>query len=336
MSNLTQQASFSYESLDEGTRRFVQQKADETRGLLKRTAQNILAIGRNLQEVKERLPHGQFLTWLQAEFTMSERHARNFMHVAACFGTRPEIIADLSVTVIYELAAPSTSETVIEQVESKQIPPTLEAIRAAKEAERQAREAEQRARVEAQLFQRQLLSLREESEARQATIARLTHDIEALQERIVLLSTPTVQIKEVEKPIVPPEVSSQLEALHQQVQQLTQQRDALTKQVMQLGEEARVAALKHNEGEQERRIRLNWYKATCAFQASVRTILSQWPSPLDVEAFEADDWQRLAQTKELARRFLEECDALTGGSGRMIIEGSMLSAEEAKHTQRTQ
>src|SRR5258707_9221360 len=120
------------------TRAFGSRKADGTRGLLKRTAQHILAIGRNLHEVKERLPHGQFLAWLQAEFAMSERQARNFMHVATRFGTKPEILADLSLTVIYALAAPSTSQAVIDQVESKQISPTLEAIRAAKEAERQA------------------------------------------------------------------------------------------------------------------------------------------------------------------------------------------------------
>ena len=58
------QAIFAYEALDEGTRSFVQQKTDETHLLLKRTAENILAIGLILQAIKERLPHGQFLPWL--------------------------------------------------------------------------------------------------------------------------------------------------------------------------------------------------------------------------------------------------------------------------------
>jgi hypothetical protein len=322
---------FDYETLDEATHTFVLRKADETRGLLKRTAQNVLAIGQNLQEVKEWLPHGRFLAWLHTEFAMSERQARNFMHAVARFGTKPEIIADLSVTIIYELAAPSMPETVIERVESKRIPPTLEAIRAAKEAERQAREAEQRARAEAQHTQRQLFSLREESEARQTTIAQLTRDIEALQERIASLSTPAVQFKEVVKTIVPPEVTAQVETLHLQVQQLTQQRDLLAKQVTQLGEEARAAALKRDEGDQERHIRLNWYRVTNEFQASIRNILSRWPSPLDTQGFEAQDWSRLAQIKELTRRFLEEFDALTGGSGK-VVDGSTISAEELERT----
>ncbi len=135
---MSPQPAFDYDALDEAIRGFMRHKADETRGLLKRTARHVLAIGRNLQEVKDRLPHGQFLAWLQAEFGMSERHARNFMHVAARFENKAEIIADLSLTIIYALAAPSTSQAVIEQVESKQISPTLETIRAAKEAERQA------------------------------------------------------------------------------------------------------------------------------------------------------------------------------------------------------
>jgi hypothetical protein len=91
---------------------------------------------------------------LQAEFTMSKRQARNFMQTAERFGSKSAIIADLPVTVIYELAAPSPSGAVIEQVESKQIPATLSAIRAAKEAE-------QRARAEQAALQEQLTRERE-------------------------------------------------------------------------------------------------------------------------------------------------------------------------------
>jgi hypothetical protein len=341
MQDFLQEVSFDYEALDEATRTYVLRKTDETHGLMKRTAENIIKIGQNLLAVQKSLraandrKNGLFLSWLQAEFSMSQTAAYRFMQVATKFADKKlPNLGSIAPSVLYELA--SASDKVIEQVESGQIPPTVGAIKEVKEAERLAKEAEQQARAEVQAAQQQLFHMQEMSCEQQVTIERLNRDIKVLQEQITTLSTPEVRIKEVEKPIVPPEVTSQLEALHQQVQQLTQQRDALTKQVMQLGEEARAAALKHSEGEQERRIHLNWYKATSAFQASIRTILSQWPSPLDVEAFEADDWQRLAQTKELARRFLKECEALTGGSGRMIIEGLTLSAEEAKPKQRTQ
>jgi Protein of unknown function (DUF3102) len=75
-------APFDYHALDAETRQFVLQKADETHGLLKRTAEHILHIGQNLQAVKEKLPHGQFLLWVETEFEMSRWTARNFIHVA--------------------------------------------------------------------------------------------------------------------------------------------------------------------------------------------------------------------------------------------------------------
>jgi len=327
---MSPQPAFDYDALDEATRGFVRHKAEETRGLLKRTARHVLAIGRNLQEVKDRLPHGQFLAWLQAEFGMSERHARNFMRVAARFGDKSEIIADLSVTILYELAAPSTPETVVEQVENRTIPATLEAIRAAKEAERQATEEEQQARAQAAPTLEQLFTVQEVSEAQRATIVQLLHEGESLQGHPPTPSTQPMQSqsKEVEQPLVSAEITAQLEALRQQIEQLTRQRDALVQHVTQLGEEARTASLKRDEGEPERRIRLNWFRITNAFQASVRALLAEWPSPLDTRAFEAEDWHRLAQIKELARRFLAECDALTGGSGRMVVDSSTIPAEE--------
>jgi hypothetical protein len=73
---------FDYQTLDAETRQFVQQKADETHGLLKRTAEHILRVGQNLKAVKEKLPHGQFLLWVETEFEMSRWTANNFIHVA--------------------------------------------------------------------------------------------------------------------------------------------------------------------------------------------------------------------------------------------------------------
>ena len=330
MNNQVQQRPFGYDTLDEETRELVQRTADEIHGLVKRTIENIIKIGQLLNTVKERLPYGQFLLWIQTEFALSRWTAQNFMRVAEKFGDTWGNFHHMPASVLYELAAPSTSDAILEQIQSGHIPPTLDAVKAAKEAERQAREAEQQARTEAQLAQRELFSLREEAQAQQATIAQLTDAIEGLQEHIATLSRQTVQIKEVEKAIVPPEITAQLEVLRQQVQQITRQRDMLAQQVTQLGEEARAAAIKRDEGEQERRIRLHWFRVTNAFQANIRTILSEWPSPLDTQAFEVEDWHRLVQIKALARRFLEECEALTGGPGRIVVDASTIPAEEVR------
>lgn len=124
---------FDYNSLDTDTRTFVQEKAQAIHTRLKRTAEDIIAIGEDLIAVKARLGHGQFTPWLQTEFEMTDRHARNFMNVAARFSRKTEIISDLPVTVIYELAAPSTPDTVIEMVAAGEIAPTLPAIREVKQ-----------------------------------------------------------------------------------------------------------------------------------------------------------------------------------------------------------
>jgi len=100
----------------------------------------------------------------------------------------------------------------------------------------------------------------------------------------------------------------------------TLQRDALAGQVAELGEQARAAALKRDEGEYERRVRLNWYSITADLRAGVLKALSRWPCALDAQVFEADDWARLSQARTLARRLLEACDELTPGSGTLIVE----------------
>src|SRR5258708_34037804 len=78
---------FDYESLKMGgdTISLVMTKTEETKGLLKRTAENIIQVGQNLVAVKDMLPHGAFQPWLQVEFSMSYPTADNFMRVAERF-----------------------------------------------------------------------------------------------------------------------------------------------------------------------------------------------------------------------------------------------------------
>jgi hypothetical protein len=123
---------FDYSSLDTDVRIFVQDKAQSIHARLKRTAEDIIAIGQDLIEVKARLGHGQFLPWLQSEFGMSRQTSHDFMRVAERFGDECRNFLHLPVSILYELAAPSTPDAVIEMVETKQIPATLSAIREAK------------------------------------------------------------------------------------------------------------------------------------------------------------------------------------------------------------
>jgi len=101
---ITQQSLFDYTSLDSDTRVFVQEKAQAIHTRLKRTAEDIIAIGLDLIEVKAILQHGQFKPWLQSEFQMSYPTAINFMRVAERFGKNINFI-HLPISVLYELAS---------------------------------------------------------------------------------------------------------------------------------------------------------------------------------------------------------------------------------------
>src|SRR5260221_2826384 len=134
MIEVQQATLFDYNSLDIETRIFVLEKAAVIQERLKRTARDIIAIGQDLIEVKARLEHGQFKPWLQSEFQMSYPTAVRFMQVSERFSKNINLI-HLPVSVLYELAAPSTPDEVIEQVIEGQIPATIPAIREAKKVE---------------------------------------------------------------------------------------------------------------------------------------------------------------------------------------------------------
>ena len=107
---------FDYQELDSETRIVVQQKTDEIKTLMRRTAQDVFDIGQKLSEIKARLKHGHFGNWLKAEFEWSERTAQNFIRVYESF--KSENFADLnfSQTALYVLAA-APEEARLEAIE---------------------------------------------------------------------------------------------------------------------------------------------------------------------------------------------------------------------------
>jgi Protein of unknown function (DUF3102) len=99
---------FDYTALDASTSQFVQQQTGEIRGLMKRTANDIVEIGQKLVNVKEKLGHGRFGSWLEAEFDWSIQTAKRFMNVAAVFQNQQFVDFDfIAPSALYELAAPS-------------------------------------------------------------------------------------------------------------------------------------------------------------------------------------------------------------------------------------
>jgi hypothetical protein len=76
----------------------VEARADAAliRGLMRRTAEDNIAIGQALIRQKNSLPHGTFLPWIEVEFDMSERAAHGFMQCIYGATTRPISVAALS------------------------------------------------------------------------------------------------------------------------------------------------------------------------------------------------------------------------------------------------
>lgn len=63
----------------------IQQIETEIILLKNQTAQNIIEIGKRLNEAKELLPHGEWGKWLEEKVEFSQRNANNFMRVAKEF-----------------------------------------------------------------------------------------------------------------------------------------------------------------------------------------------------------------------------------------------------------
>lgn len=106
---------FDYTNLDVETSQFLRQQTGEIQALVKRTAQDIIEIGQKLNAVKEKLKHGHFTDWIEAEFHWSYPTAARFMQVADRLGDQIYQIDKFAPSAMYELAAPSTPKLALEE-----------------------------------------------------------------------------------------------------------------------------------------------------------------------------------------------------------------------------
>ncbi len=96
----------------------MEEIADRIRARIRRTVEDIIETGRDLATVKDSMGFGEFTKWLDLEFSMTDRTARNYMRAAAWAEGKTEIISDLSPTTLYLLAAPSTPKEIQAEVVS--------------------------------------------------------------------------------------------------------------------------------------------------------------------------------------------------------------------------
>ena len=88
----------------------LEARADKIRKLRADVQRGMIEIGRELNEAKKEVPHGQWGAWLAREFDWTDRTARNFMAVAKRFGNRKSISNLNSTALIKMLALPVGEE----------------------------------------------------------------------------------------------------------------------------------------------------------------------------------------------------------------------------------
>lgn len=131
---------FDYDSLDSEQKSIIEQRTQEIKERLKRSAQDIWEIGQKIFEVRSQLAYGKFDSWLKTEFGWSRRTAYNFIQVYEAFPERATVAqVSIAASALYQLASPSTPPEVrqelIEQAKQGQ-KITRQEIRKASEREK--------------------------------------------------------------------------------------------------------------------------------------------------------------------------------------------------------
>lgn len=110
---------YDYSTVPEEHREALRRSALTIKPRLKRAAEDLFVIGRELMAVKVRLPHGTYTNWLDVEFGLSDRMAQRFMNVSERLGPKSDKLSVLPPSTLYLLAAPSTPDEAIAKVEEQ-------------------------------------------------------------------------------------------------------------------------------------------------------------------------------------------------------------------------
>ncbi len=107
---------FTYSSLPAPVATEVEAATGRIKDRLSRLVPDIIETGRDLQDVKSKLQHGQFEAWLNTSFNMTARTAQKYMRAAEWMADKSELGSHLTPNTVYLLSAKSTPEGVHEQV----------------------------------------------------------------------------------------------------------------------------------------------------------------------------------------------------------------------------
>lgn len=105
-----------YSQLDDNTSQELYGKVGYIHGLSAEAGRQIVAVGQTLIEMKELLPHGQFMACVKAEFGWSDRWAQQLMQVAERFeNTNSSSVLPSSAKVLALLASSDADDATVQQ-----------------------------------------------------------------------------------------------------------------------------------------------------------------------------------------------------------------------------
>lgn len=180
------------------------------------TAQNIIEIGKRLIKVKDNLPHGEYLNWLENSVDFTERTAQRFVKVAIAFSnTTP--VSHLGSRKLFALAGLDEEER-------------QEVMQENNVEDMTTRELEQVIKEKKQIKE-QLEAEQDYSSELQEAIKQKEEKIRELQTEIEKIQIPEKEIveKKVVKEIVPEHLLREKEMLKQEIEQQKQQLEKLQK-----------------------------------------------------------------------------------------------------------
>lgn len=140
---------FDYAGLDKATASEARALAERVRSFERRVTSEIIDLGGQLARMKERLGHGQFGPWLEAEFGDKVRTAQRYMLAHEAFGAKNDTVSYLPVSTVYALAtAPQeTRNEIVAEIEAGQAPKPAQVRQRASTARAEARAAAKLAKL---------------------------------------------------------------------------------------------------------------------------------------------------------------------------------------------
>ena len=151
------------------------------------------------------------------------------------------------------------------------------------------------------------LKTQEELATLQVNVKKLEKDLEAQKEAI-----PVSTQKKLES------LQKQLDKLKEEKKQQEEEHAQQEKRIKKLSEDANLAIRKREFAENADRIRQGWRLVNSEAHTCLMRLLGQWPTPVDAQTFDADDWAHVDHMEKTLQRVLDEYKSLRYSGG--IIE----------------